>query len=51
MPASRGPPSAEEIRTAMEKDYRWRQVPDTDVYELGRRITGRVVITNYDPRA
>jgi hypothetical protein len=47
----RGPPPAEEIRTAMEKDYRWRQVPGTDLYELGRRVTGRVVITNYDPRA
>ncbi len=46
----RGPPPAEEIRTAMEKDYRWRQVPGTDLYELGRRVTGRVVITNYDPR-
>jgi hypothetical protein len=44
-----GPPSAEEIRNAMEKDYRWRQVPGTDVHELGRRVTGRVVITNYDP--
>jgi hypothetical protein len=46
----RGPPSAEEIRIAMEKDYRWRQVPGSDLYELGRRVTGRVVITNYDPR-
>lgn len=49
--ASSGPPAAEEIRKAMEKDYRWRQVPGTDVYELGRQVTGRVVITNYDPRA
>src|SRR5262245_31415570 len=46
----RGPPSAEEIRTALEKDYRWQQVPGTDRYELGRRVTGRVAITNYDPR-
>jgi hypothetical protein len=46
-----GPPPAEEIRKAVEKDYRWRQGPDADVYELGRRVTGRVVITNYDPRA
>jgi len=46
-----GPPPAEEIRKAMEKDYYWRPVPGTDVYELGRRVTGRVVITNYDPRA
>ena len=45
-----GPPSAEEIRNAMEKDYRWRQLPGADGYELGRRVTGRVVITNYDPR-
>jgi hypothetical protein len=46
-----GPPPAEEIRKAMEKDYHWRPVPGTDVYELGRRVAGRVVITNYDPRA
>jgi len=46
-----GPPPAEEIRSAMEKDYRWRQVPGTNVYELSRRVTGRVVITNYDPHA
>jgi len=46
-----GPPPAEEIRSAMEKDYRWRQVPGTNVYELARRVTGRVVITNYDPHA
>jgi hypothetical protein len=45
-----GPPPAEEVRSAMEKDYRWRRMPGTDVYELGRRVTGRVVITNYDPR-
>jgi hypothetical protein len=49
--ASSGPPPADEIRKAMEKDYRWRQVPGTDIYELGRQVTGRVVITNYDPRA
>jgi len=46
-----GPPSAEEIRSAMEKDYRWRQVPGTNTYEVSRRVTGRVVITNYDPQA
>jgi hypothetical protein len=45
-----GPPNAEEVRNAMEKDYRWRQVPGADAFELGRRVTGRVVITNYDPR-
>src|SRR5262245_62122679 len=33
----RSSPSAEEIRTALERDYRWRQVPGSDVYELGRR--------------
>lgn len=47
----RAPPSAEEIRNAMEKDYRWRQVPGSDLYELGRRVAGRVAITNYDPRS
>lgn len=45
-----GPPPAEEVRNAMEKDFRWRQLPGANVYELGRRVTGRVVITNYDPR-
>lgn len=45
------PPPADEVRNAMEKDFRWRRVPGTDVYELGRRVTGRVVITNYDPRS
>jgi hypothetical protein len=37
-----GPPPAEEIRNAMEKGYRWRQVSGADVYELGWRVTGRV---------
>jgi hypothetical protein len=46
-----GPPPAEEIRNAMEKDYRWQQVPGGNTYELTRRVTGRVVITNYDPNA
>jgi len=46
----KGPPDAEEVRNAMEKEYRWRSLPDAGVYELGRRVTGRVVITNYDPR-
>ena len=30
--------------------YRATQVPGSDLYELGRRVTGRVAITNYDPR-
>lgn len=46
-----GPPPAEEIRNAMEKDYRWQPVPGSNTYELTRRVTGRVVITNYDPNA
>ena len=33
-----------------EKDFRWRPVAQDGVYALERRLTGRVVITNYDPR-
>jgi hypothetical protein len=44
------PPSADEIRNAVDKDYRWRHVPGTGVHELARRVVGRVAITNYDPR-
>jgi len=43
-------PAADEIRNAAEKNYRWRQVEGVELYELERRVTGRVVITNYDPR-
>jgi hypothetical protein len=44
------PPPPDEIRSAVEKDYRWRPVSNAGVYELGRRVTRRVAITNYDPR-
>jgi hypothetical protein len=44
------PPPPDEIRSAVEKDYRWRPVANAGLYELGRRVTRRVVITNYDPR-
>lgn len=43
------PPTAGDIQKALEKDWQWR--PVDGVYELERRITGRVVITNYDPRS
>src|SRR5262245_42001703 len=43
-------PAADAIRNAAEKNYRWRQVEGVELYELERRVTGRVVITNYDPR-
>ncbi|HXV84227.1 MAG TPA: hypothetical protein VEG60_30625 [Candidatus Binatia bacterium] len=42
------PPTAGDIQKAFEKDWQWR--PVDGVYELERRVTGRVVITNYDPR-
>jgi len=45
------PPAASEIRDAAQKDYRWRHLAGTGVHELERRVTGRVAITNYDPRA
>jgi hypothetical protein len=44
------PPNAGDIQKALEKDWRWRPVAGDGVYELERRVTGRVVITNYDPR-
>jgi hypothetical protein len=45
------PPAADEIRNAMEKNYRWHQVTSTGLHSLDRQVTGRVAITNYDPRA
>jgi hypothetical protein len=43
------PPNAGDIQKALEKDWRWR--PVDGAYELERRVTGRVVMTNYDPRS
>ncbi|RPI21638.1 MAG: hypothetical protein EHM61_24265 [Acidobacteria bacterium] len=43
------PPNAGDIQKALEKDWKWRPTGD-GFYELERRVTGRVVITNYDPR-
>jgi hypothetical protein len=44
------PPTAAEVQNAFEKDFRWRLVAGDGVYALERRVTGRVAITNYDPR-
>jgi hypothetical protein len=44
------PPSAADIQNAFEKDLHWTPVGGEGVYALERRVTGRVVITNYDPR-
>ena len=44
------PPTAAEVQQAVEKDFRWRLAAGDGVYALERRVTGRVVITNYDPR-
>jgi hypothetical protein len=44
------PPTAADIQHAFEKDFRWRPVAGDGVYALERRVAGRVVITNYDPR-
>ena len=44
------PPHAADVQKALEKDWRWRPVAGDGVYALERRVTGRVVITNYDPR-
>jgi hypothetical protein len=44
------PPTAADVQHALEKDFRWRPVAADGVYALERRVTGRVAITNYDPR-
>ena len=44
------PPTAADVQNALAKDWRWRPVAGDGVYALERRVTGRVVITNYDPR-
>ncbi len=41
--------SPKEALEAVEKGYHITYDPDQDVYLLRRHITGRVVITNYDP--
>ena len=46
----RTPPTAADVQNAFEKNFRWRPVAGDGVYALERRIAGRVVITNYDPR-
>lgn len=44
------PPSASELIDALEKGYRWRWQGGETEYELTRAVTGRVAVTNYDPR-
>jgi hypothetical protein len=44
------PPTAADVQNALEKDFRWRPVVGDGAYALERHVTGRVVITNYDPR-
>jgi hypothetical protein len=44
------PPTAADIQKALEQGLRWRTVAGDGTYALERRVTGRVVITNYDPR-
>ncbi|MFQ5839454.1 MAG: hypothetical protein ACE5HK_01875 [Candidatus Methylomirabilales bacterium] len=45
-----GPPSAGELMSALDKGYWWRREGEDGTYALTRPVTGRVVITNYDPR-
>lgn len=45
------PPSAADVQSAFEKDFRWQPLAGDGDYALERRVTGRVVITNYDPRS
>jgi hypothetical protein len=41
-------PSAGDIARALEKGYRWRRLNGKNEYELTRRVTGRIAVTNYD---
>lgn len=45
------PPSAGDLINAMEKGYRWRRVAEDGTYELRKGVVGRVLVSNYDPRA
>lgn len=45
-----GPPSAGDLLSGLEKGYHWRRVAEDGTYELVRSASGRVTITNYDPR-
>lgn len=44
------PPSAGELVQALERGYRWRRLGAETEYELSKTVTGRVAVTNYDPR-
>lgn len=43
------PPTAGDLMAAADKGYRWRQAAD-GTYALTRPVSGRIAITNYDPR-
>ncbi len=45
------PPSAGDLINAMEKGYHWRRVAEDGTYELRKGVVGRVLVSNYDPRA
>ncbi len=45
-----GPPSAGELMSALEKGYRWQRLGSGNEYKLTRTVTGRLAVTNYDPR-
>jgi hypothetical protein len=45
-----GPPPANEWRSAVERDFQWNTGPSPSVHQLKRRVSGRVAITNFDPR-
>jgi hypothetical protein len=36
---------------AIQSGYRWQRIGANDLYELTKSKTGRVTVTNYDPRA
>jgi len=42
-------PSASDITDALEHGFWWKKNEEDGTYELSKHITGRVVITNYDP--
>ncbi len=48
VPVQRGPTPAEVV-DGLEKGYRWTVSGSGQQYLLNKRITGRIIITNYDP--
>ncbi len=46
----KGVPRAQDIKNGFDRGFRWRQKGDRN-YTFSRFVSGRKVVTNYDPRA